>query len=225
MGIYICLEGVKGSGKTTLFSAITAALDRQGIDWAAVSPTRATRGRSLPEFVAACIPALRQVDLFNEYLYACRSNHAARRADWGKALLLGDRSVITSYVTRWHKYPDPERCIQRVNRLETAIHRPDHVIYLQIDLQVALNRIFSRHGRTYGHHDETGRRLVENMEAYNAIRLGSHPIARLAGICWHVIDAGQSREAVFRQCWQMIRRIAPQVFQHDTIVSAEQING
>jgi thymidylate kinase len=214
MGCYICLEGVKGCGKTTLLDALRAMLDRQSVDWAAVSPTKACPAFSWAEFAAARVPVLRTIDRFNEYLYACRSNHAARRTNWHTPLLLGDRSIITSYVTRWHKWPDPERCIRRVNRMEWAIRPPDHVIYMQIDIRTALERIQGRRERTYGRQDETPRRLAENIQAYAAIMSGAHPIARLAGTRWHMIDAAQSRDAAYGECLETIQRIAPDVFDN-----------
>jgi thymidylate kinase len=210
---YICLEGVKGCGKTTLLEALKTRLDQLGIHWAAVSPTKATAGFSWVELAAARIPALRRVDRFNEHLYACRSNAAARRADWQAPLVLGDRGIITSYVARWHKWADPERCIRRVDRLERAIRPPDHVIYLQIDIWTALERIQHRHGRAYGRQDETPKRLAENIEAYRALMRGTPPIARLAGARWHVIDAAQSRDAMLTACLALIQRIAPESFE------------
>jgi thymidylate kinase len=217
MGVYICLEGVKGSGKTTLLHGLKIAFDQQDVDWAVVSPTRRVNGLSLMEWVAARMPVSRQLDWFNEYLYAYRSNYAAQHTNWNTALLIGDRSIITSYITRWHRHSDPEQCIQRVNRLEWAIHPPDHVIYLQTDADTALARIHGRAGRTYGKQDETRQRIEQNVEAYNAIMLGTHPIPRLSHTCWHVIDAGQSRDTVLDECIQLIQTIAPELFQWRTI--------
>ena len=210
MGRYICIEGVKGSGKTTLINGLKTMLDQQGVDWVSVSPTKPAAGFSVLEVVAAKLPRLRTIDRFNEALYAYRSNTTAHLTDWNKSLLIGDRSVITSYVTRWHKYADPHRCINRVNRIEWAIRPPDHVIYLQVDIKTAVTRTQNRKGRAYGKHDETERRIAQNIEAYNALMTGTWPVERIANTRWHVVDGNRAPQFVVDECLELIAHLAPE---------------
>ena len=46
-------------------------------------------------------PRLKQIDSERQLFYAHRSNHAAEHIDWNADIILGDRSLITSYVCRW----------------------------------------------------------------------------------------------------------------------------
>jgi thymidylate kinase len=205
--MYICLEGLKGSGKSTLLTAAEQLLTAQRVAYGLVAPTRAVpKAQSWQERLSTRLPCLRRLDAWNDYLYACRANHAASQAEWHRPLVLGDRCIVTSYVTRWRKWGSPQRCIARVDSQEAHVPAPDHVILLEVDPVVAWRRAKARR-RTYGQQDETLQRLTEAREAYEQIP--TFGIARLAKTQWHRLDANQTPALVFRDWVHLMRELTP----------------
>jgi thymidylate kinase len=205
--MYICLEGLKGSGKSTLLTAAQQLLTAQRVAYGLVALTRAVpEAQSWPERLSARLPCLRRLDAWNDYLYTCRANHAAAQAEWDQPLVLGDRSIVTSYATRWRKWGSPQRCIARVDSLETQVPAPDHVILLEVEPVVAWQRARER-ARIYGQQDETLQRLTEAREAYEQIP--TFGIARLAATHWHRLDANQTPALVFRDWVRLMRELTP----------------
>ncbi len=115
--MYVSLEGVKGSGKTTILTLLIQAFQKSGVPFAVVAPTRPVISqRPVIERLATNFQFLRHYDRFNEALYAARSNYVAQHTDWNIPLLIGDRSIVTSYVSRWRKWENnPQLCIRRVD--------------------------------------------------------------------------------------------------------------
>src|SRR5690606_30581333 len=95
-------------------------------------------------------------DALREQLYAARSNFHAARVPADAPLVLGDRSILTSYATRWDRLPAQRRAahIAQVDALEHRIGRPDHVIYLSLPEPQLLARLRARSERRYGLDDQ-----------------------------------------------------------------------
>lgn len=202
--MYVCLEGVKGSGKSTILAGLLRWLDENQVPYVTVNPTRAAPESTPLERAAVLRPRLREYDGFNRRLYAARFNHAMARADWSAPLMLGDRSLITTYVTRWTRWGDPQACIAQVEGAHAAAPAPDHVIYLRAQLELVLARIARRGERSYGRHDETPARLLDAMNAYDDIRLGRVSVPRLHGARWHVVDTAGPVEDNVQRCAEII---------------------
>lgn len=205
--MYIALEGVKGTGKTTVFTRLREALLADGIPLSVLCPTRPVSPPNLVERMAR-VPALRGWDAFRERLYAMRSNHHARRTSRPPgALLLGDRSRLTSYVTRWDGASADTRraCLARVDAMEPVIGLPDHVLYLDAPPEVLRDRL-DRRDRHYGREDETPARLTAQRSAYDDLRRHATELG-LAGLRWHRIDAGVGLDEVVDQCLHTARTL------------------
>lgn len=201
-GVYVCLEGVKGVGKSTVLSDVKAAYRAQGVAFAEACPTKSIANPHPPdhllEYLSSRIPSLRSEDEWNEALYAERSRHVARTVDWSSPLIIGDRSVVTSYVTRWQKYGSAQQTIDRVDQYESEIPAPNVVIELRLSVDVLLKRLQNRE-RFYGKHDETVERLHEQLAAYDDIyaylknrhageRSDVFTMPRLAHTQWHRVE-------------------------------------
>ena len=202
--MYVCLEGVKGSGKSTILAGVLRWLDESGIAYATMNPTRVSSQDMPLEVMLNARPRLRRYDSFNRRLYAARYNAAVSRVDWSQPLVLGDRSLVTTYVTRWTHWGDPRECIARVERSHKPAPAPDHVIYLCANLAVVRERIVQRVERNYGKQDETVERLTDAMQAYDDIRLGRVDVPRLHGAQWHVVDTEQPVEVNVQLCTKII---------------------
>jgi len=202
--MYICFEGVKGSGKSTILAAVLSRLVESGVRFGIVNPTRPSPSDTPWESAAIERPQLRSYDGFNRRLYAARYDYAMSKADWSQPLMLGDRSIATAYATRWMRWGDPRLCIEQVDRSHRPAPRPDHVIYLRAGLDVLRERLERRVGRDYGKHDEALGRLIEAMRAYDDMRFGRVDVPRLRGVQWHMVETEQPLERTVESCTGII---------------------
>lgn len=191
--VYIAFEGPKGSGKTTAFEAVVRALT---FPVRLLCPTRPTDRDTWIERLARA-GWTERCDRLRERLYAARSNHAARRARLDEpGVVLGDRSLFTSIVTRWvPETPETRRrVVERVRRLEHHIRLPDHVVYFDTPLEVLLDRL-ARRQRSYGRRDESPARLAAALAAYGDLRRHAGDLG-LSGVRWHVLDASVEQQEI-----------------------------
>lgn len=200
--MYICLEGVKGCGKTTVFETIIKELQGRNVNYATLSPTKKSEKSSILEYFHEKFTFLHKIDFWNEMIYANRSNNAAKSIDWSQNLILGDRSIVTSYVTRWNRWHTPEYCIDRINKKHKFIQAPDIIIYLDISISTVMSRIKLRENRTYGKHDETIERIEEAINSYKKIM--DYKIKKLENTQWFIVNAEQSPEQVAGDCLTII---------------------
>lgn len=170
--------------------------------------------RSWQERLSAWVPSLRQLDAWNEMLYAQRARYAAATACWQQPIVLGDRSLVTSYATRWRKWGSPHACIRRVDRLEAQVPAPDHVVLLDVDPELAWSRTQARR-RTYGQYDESLPRLREAREAY--YQIATYGVPRLQHTQWHVLDGNQSPQKVLRAWLQLMKQLVTPSYLTSTI--------
>jgi thymidylate kinase len=189
---YIVLEGPKGCGKSTLYERLCREFKHRGVAFTPLCPTRP--GEGALESLAR-VGVLSDWDTFRERLYAARSNFHARRAR-GSEVVMGDRSILTSYVTRWNGASAGHRraTLARVRRLEHEISLPDHVLYLHAPVALLRARIAAR-PRDYGHYDETVTRLTTVTAAYDDLRRYA-PELGLSSIRWHELDATRPPDEV-----------------------------
>jgi thymidylate kinase len=125
-------------------------------------------------------------------VYARRSNWAALNTNWSKSLVLGDRSIVTSYVTRWRKWLNsPSLSIRTVDLLESAIPAPDLVFYLDAPHELLMERLQSR-GRAIDI-DETPKRSMAMRKAYDEIIVDNLRPSRLANTRFVRIPVSRGR--------------------------------
>lgn len=199
--MYIAIEGLKGSGKSTLLERLPSSLQVFGLQAEMLCPTRSLgEGHPLEHAWASS-----QSDDAREQLYAARSNVRAAQTDWDAPLILGDRSILTSYATRWERFSYAERIrgIDLVDALEWRIRRPDHVLFLDVPLSDLLARLGARTERSYGRQDETPARLASAHSAYLEMQERAEELG-LHGIRWHRIDARGTPQQVLAITVQLI---------------------
>jgi len=194
-GIYIALEGIKGCGKSTIVNRIYRDLIESGIKTAMVAPTRVGKKLSFYEIVSRYFSVIRKIDKWNELLYARRSNNSINLIKGDEMILLGDRSIMTSYVYRWKKWSNYRICVERVNNLENNIPSPDHILFLDIDPIEALRRIKLREKRDKCYREETIERLTESYKNY--LEVMNSRIEKLNNTKIHFINANQPLEMVY----------------------------
>lgn len=206
--MYIAIEGIKGSGKSTLLDALCARLEKEGVDFALLAPTRPVPGRSLMEWLARRL-WLRERDVFRRHLYAWRSNAHARQLRMGAPLVLGDRSLLTSLATRW-----PEAEVERsayvadVRGMEWRIPWPDRVIYLDVPLTVVEGRLHGR-CRDYGKRDECAERLLAADRAYREMAARGEGWELPVSLGWEWCDASRPAPEVLEDVYGRLRAACP----------------
>lgn len=207
---YICFEGLDGSGKTTLFNRIVPLLKEKGYNVQKVCPTQsACNCKNKADCHCSSIerlfnrhPYLHKSRFLRMFLYAYRSNFAASNIDWNKDLILGDRSLITSYICRWNMFNLHNRfLVLCTNLLEYKIPAPDYVIYLDVSQEVLRERLSYRGNQDI---DETDERSNSMRCAYDMFRKDDHFIKRLANVKWYIIDGEQSEETVCDEALNLI---------------------
>lgn len=199
--MYIALEGTKGTGKSTIFSQLEIALQYDGIQFAIFSPTKPMPTDLWWEKAYA---QYSEVDQFIEELYHARANHHAKKISFDEPLVLGDRSILTSFVTRWpqesqklHEY------IQHTRAQEYAVPVPDMVIYLDLPIEVTLQRLANRE-RNYGLRDEQIERLIQAKMAYEEFFKFKNELGFTA-LKYQYVDANQNETELFSQVYNLVK--------------------
>ena len=199
--MYIVLEGSKGTGKSTLFQKLASALQHDGMQFEVFSPTQPAPIDMLWEKVDA---GDLQNDAQIEALYTARANYHAQQTDFNAPLILGDRSILTSIITRWPDNPDNVAAyIQQVRSQEYAVPIPDFVIYLDLSIETTLKRLAARQ-RHYGLRDEQIERLIDAKMAYETFfkvknNFGFHKMN------YQYFNAEQNTEALFTQVYAVLK--------------------
>lgn len=200
--LYICLEGLDGSGKTTLFKKIVKKLKEEGFTLCEVSPTQKCGENDLWEKIYDKFKFLKDIIFFRNFLYAHRSNMVTKNIDWNVDLLIGDRSIITSFMCRWSKSDlKNKKVIARVNFLESKIPTPDYAIYLDVTPENLQKRLNYRGNKDI---DESEKRSSEMRYAYDFLRNNPKAVSRIEKVKWLIIDGNPSEEEVFKNAWKEI---------------------
>lgn len=170
--MYIAIEGLKGTGKSTLLEALTPYLkaycDSKQQQLAILHPTKPMSDHYLEdEFYE-----YQNNDAYLRTLYAARSNHHAAGVDWNADLIISDRSIFTSLAVRWqYAYQaniNPSQHYEQVRCQEHVIAIPDIVIQLDASNTTLLER-YAKRDRQYGHYEETIESLVHMRNNYGKL--------------------------------------------------------
>jgi thymidylate kinase len=214
--MYFALEGIKGSGKTSVFEKTVADLLSAGLAFQTIRPVAARPGSlvdALQERFGHHFP-----DWLNERVYAHRSNLAGASAQ-RRGCLLGERSVLTSYVTRWNE-DDPLAGLARVDRLEDRIPLPHHVMFLSVSVELALRRIHRRAKRGYGRSEQTPAQLRRADSLYRHLAALGHRYG-LGHVQWHWIDADRPLHIIVDNVVDLVTRLEP-TFHSPALTAAAQ---
>ncbi|RMD96030.1 MAG: hypothetical protein D6812_17875 [Deltaproteobacteria bacterium] len=199
--MFIAIEGLDGSGKSTLVDGLGTHLERKGIS---ISRFQPTRPRNPTEPVERLYRHF-HLDAFwfsRAFLFAYRSRQAFLETDWQAPVVLGDRSIVTSYVVYRHRFGNRRITEKWVDLLEPHIPSPDIVLYLEVDPHTLEERKTKR--GIPRNIDEEGGRPAQMAKAYDEIRTGRWRIRRLARSRWFRIDASPSKEEVLAQALHVI---------------------
>jgi dTMP kinase len=191
-GRLITIEGVDGTGKTTLASALTGALASRGIDALAL---REPGGVELSERVRALVkdPALTVGDRAEALLYAAARAQLVEQAiepalEAGRWLVL-DRFVDSSLAYQGVGRGLGVEAVRDLNAFGTGGLTPDRTLLLTLDQRSARERAGARG-------EELDRLELEGDAFFDAIARGYQELAAASPERIRVLDAGGTPEAV-----------------------------
>jgi dTMP kinase len=202
-GKFITVEGVEGVGKTTNLTFIRDYLTAAGID---LLLTREPGGTPLAEEIRGLLLQTRQesVDAHAELLliFAARAQHlnqvifpALARGTW----VLCDRFTDATYAYQGGGRGLPVESIQRLETLIQAGRQPDKTFYLDLDVEIGLQRAQKR--GNLDRFERENRAFFESVRQAYWDRIHAQP-ARFA-----VIDASVSLVEVQAQIAQQLDQL------------------
>ena len=195
-GLFITLEGIDGSGKTTQFKRLVQFLRRRGYK---VRATREPGGTPLGEKVRAILlmarehlSPLAELALF----YAARAQHiedVIRPALVRGEIVVSDRFNDCSFVYQGYARGIGSRVVRLLDHAICGPVQPDLTLVLDLDAHVALERAFRRESRRGA---KQSRFEAEGLEFQERVRQGYRGLARREPERVRLIPADRSPKEV-----------------------------
>ena len=201
MTIFITFEGPEGSGKTTIISMLSEALE----DTNEVMVTREPGGIPISEKVRDILLANENdMDSRTEALLfaAARRQHLVEKVvpalNDGK-IVLCDRFIDSSLAYQGHARNLGMDEIMQVNKFAIENHMPDLTIYLKLPPEIGLKRI-------QDNERDSNRLDKETLEFHKNVVLGYNELSENYPDRIKVVDADQSIEDVFKDTYSIIEK-------------------
>jgi len=170
--MYIAVEGIKGSGKSTLISStlLNVSEEIRGLEIFPITEPM-TPSHKL-EILGNKIQTKTADDTHVENLFIERAHWHQSRLNDKRGFILGDRSIATACVTRWDNWDDPYLTIKRIKKQYQNIIGLDVVIWLKTNIKTAEQRIIQRAKKSIRCCDETITNLSKAAEIYDELFSG-----------------------------------------------------
>ncbi|HIV81472.1 MAG TPA: dTMP kinase [Candidatus Salinicoccus merdavium] len=201
MTFFITFEGPEGSGKTTIISMLSEALE----DTNEVMVTREPGGIPISEKVRDILLANENdMDSRTEALLfaAARRQHLVEKVvpalNDGK-IVLCDRFIDSSLAYQGHARNLGMDEIMQVNKFAIENHMPDLTIYLKLPPEIGLKRI-------QDNERDSNRLDKETLEFHKNVVLGYNELSENYPDRIKVVDADQSIEDVFKDTYSIIEK-------------------
>ena len=196
---YICLEGLDGSGKSTIIEFLKEELKKQGYKVEFLVPTKVLKKNEM-KFLEKYYKKhsfLKKSRLYRFLLYANRSNEAVKNIDKNAELIIGDRGIVTSYIVYFKSRSKANWLrIKIIDLFENKIFTPDDILYIEVSEDTLKSRLKKRGGGV--DIDETVERSNEMRIAYKEI-MENKSIERIKKTKWHIIS-GETDINTMREC-------------------------
>jgi dTMP kinase len=194
MSYFITLEGVEGSGKSTIINFIKDSLETNGKK---VVVTREPGGIDIAEQIRSVILDRKNTKMEGRteaLLYAAaRRQHLVEKVipslDEGK-IVLCDRFIDSSLAYQGYARGLGIKEVYSVNKFAIENIMPDLTLYLDLDPQIGLNRIAKNKGR------EINRLDLEEINFHVKVREGYEEVLKMFPERMVRIDANQEIEKV-----------------------------
>lgn len=210
--MFITLEGIEGSGKSTQMDNVRSYLKKRGRE---VVVTREPGGTLIGKSLRAILlnPANRQIDPLTElFLYeADRAEHVRKiilpALAEGRTVLC-DRFYDATVVYQGYARGQDMELIRQIHRIVLGTLTPDLTILLDVPPEIGLARAWAQI-KTGGRAGEESRFEEETIAFHHKIRAGYLDIARLEPDRFCVIDASKDSltvQSAIRACLHRVLR-------------------
>jgi dTMP kinase len=205
-GTFIVLEGIDGSGKTTVANRIAEEIRSRG---RSVVVAREPGGTPLGEKIRALLldGDAHEVAAESEALLFAASRAQLVRAVLLPALRQGSVVVVDRFVDSSLAYQSggrglPLESVLAAQQLATHGLQPDLKLLFDLPVEEALQRRFGEPG-------QTNRIDRETVRFHQRVRETYHQLAEQDPDRWRTIDANQDPEAVWRAVWHAVSAVIP----------------
>ena len=200
MGVFISLEGLDGSGKSTMAERLVRAFRTAGLD---ALLTREPGGTTLGEHVRSILlrdESTTIVPRAETLLFAAARaqlvDEVIRPALERGAVIVTDRFTDSSLAYQWGGRGVDKHGVGAVQLMATAGLEPDIKILLDLPVETAL-------GRRLSHGGHVNRLDKEAVEFHARVRNAYHRLAEADPGRWRVVDASRSED----QVWADVSRL------------------
>jgi dTMP kinase len=201
-GLFITVEGPEGAGKSTILTELYNQLVQDGFD---VVQTREPGGISIAEQIREVILNTKNTEMDKRteaLLYAAaRRQHLVEKVipalEEGKTVIC-DRFIDSSLAYQGNARGIGMEEVMNINQFAIEDKMPDLTLYFDIDPEEGLKRIAKHNGR------EVNRLDLESVDFHTRVREGYQKLMKQYPDRIQVIDASQSKEAVFGDAYGIV---------------------
>ncbi|MGM0843211.1 MAG: dTMP kinase [Bacillota bacterium] len=201
-GLFITVEGPEGAGKSTILTELYNRLLQEGFN---VIQTREPGGISIAEQIREVIlnTGNTEMDKRTEALLyaAARRQHLVEKVipalEEGK-IVICDRFIDSSLAYQGNARGIGMEEVMNINQFAIEDKMPDLTLYFDIDPEEGLKRIAKHNGR------EVNRLDLESVDFHTRVREGYQKLIKQYPDRIQVIDASQSKEAVFGDAYGIV---------------------
>jgi dTMP kinase len=191
---FIALEGIDGSGKSTMAERLYQAFHSAGID---AILTREPGGTALGEQIRTLLLRDESVAMLPQtemlLFAAARSQlvgEIVRPALERGTVVITDRFTDSSLAYQWGGRELNQDAVLSAQQLATAGLEPDVKILLDLPVEMALQRRMTGVG-------DVNRLDIEALEFHTRVRSAYHSLAKDDPARWHIVDAARSEDLVW----------------------------
>ena len=205
-GFFVSLEGIEGSGKTTVAQRLARAFRAHG---RAVTVTREPGGTAIGEQIRTLLLATEAGDITAEtealLFSASRAqlvSEIVRPALARGEVVIVDRFTDSSLAYQWGGRGLSFDAVASVQALATGGLEPDLKLLFDLPVPLGLQRRFAGSG-------QTNRLDREAVAFHERVREAYHSLAAADPMRWRVIDASRSEPAVWTEVWRAVVALDP----------------
>jgi thymidylate kinase len=189
--VYIAIEGLQGTGKSTLVSLLQSWLAARSIDFDLLCPNQPMANDHWLE-QKALLPQFSERDEFRELLLTTRAKYHKQRVDFKKHLVIGDQSIFSKLVAHWDRSVEfgMHSYVNQVFGREFDLPWPDHVVMLTMPISILCDRLVSNHNLNHETNAQTIEYLITTQQAFVELE-NNADILGFEHVQWHHTNANQ----------------------------------
>ena len=201
-GKFITFEGIDGSGKSTLISAIKEKLLSKGIREERIVVTKEPGGTEFAELLREVLARKVEREPLAELFALLSARHDHTKKKIIPALREGKIVICDRYLDSTFAYQVFGKGLEyylvtHLNKIASLKLKPDLTILIDVDPKIALDRLKDRRD----HYESLG------LEFFERVRYGYLALAKRAKKRIKVIDGNRPFDEVLNDAWFFVERL------------------